>query len=345
MSMIINGRFRRGTDLSDHARMVLSYIDGGLQWYMWAANEAIAQFHFADERAMLMDVQAGLHASPFILLPRIGLLVGPAKLLALKLDDLRALHRAETAEESGVLARDLERWAADERLFFHRDFQATDAMLEAMRVASAPLFQARSLMDQVALAQFRRDPLSSSPLAAEAAAFAVAQARTVPAFLDYFRIYLHFSAQFPGDRRTFAVESALAALLPLSFSALDGPRVAGPVEPGVVRASLTSWLATGRTIGFSRASLAVQQVIAHASYSGETGRAAAAVMTRYLTRATALLSHAELGPARLGQDGATMTYPVRARSEAADLEVSPEGVITLARYLPDTNAEAPALPE
>ncbi|WP_448661196.1 hypothetical protein ACG3SL_11230 [Sphingomonas sp. CJ20] len=332
MSIVIGNRQYRVPDLSEHARLVLSWIDGGFRWFEWAAQNAGSRHHFEDERAMVGAVLSALHDSRFLFLPRIGLLVGPAKLMSLSLADLRLLAIAEASDEPGAHMGGIRRIATAEHLFFASDFDAADAMLDAMQVASAPLFRTRSLMDQVALAQLRLDPVSASPLAGEAAAFAVARARTVRTFLDHFRIYLDLALTVPGERRAETADAAIESLLQPSFAALGGPRVEGLAGPGQAKAAIATWLMSGRPVGFARASLAIQQLVGSGHYSGDTGQQAAARMNQYLGRAQALLAETELSFSHLAQDGMTVFCRVDAQSDVADLEVSPEGIMTLIRY-------------
>ena len=81
--------------LSELGAQVLAFIDGGTQWLKWAASAASASYDFPDETAMLAQLQQKLHGSPTTLLPTVGLLVSPAKLMTFSLTDLRALTSAE----------------------------------------------------------------------------------------------------------------------------------------------------------------------------------------------------------------------------------------------------------
>lgn len=336
MSIVIGNRPLSLRDLSERARLVLSWIDGGPQWFEWAAGSPAATHRFEDETAMLRAVQAGLHDSPLLLLPEIGLLVGPAKLMTLRLDDLRLLAHAGSHAEIQHLVQEVARIGEAEHLFFYRDFDKADVMLAAMQVASAPLFRTRSLMEQVALVELERDGVCTSPLAAEAAAFAVARAGTVRTFVDLVRTYLRLAETVPGDRRVDGIDHLLTALRTVSFGALEGPRVQGLASLADIRAAVANWLQSARAIGFARTSLAIEQLVSHGGYSGETRQPPATMMQHYMSRAQALLGVTQFAEGRLEQDGATMRYTARTPLESIELELSPQGVLTIARYCPST---------
>lgn len=346
MTVSVASRIFRPAGLSDVGSAVVGLIDGGQQWLNWAMRDQMARYHFADESALVAGIQTGLHGSPLMLMPGIGLLVSPVKLMTLSLADLQALTRAEASGEP--IPRDVQRILAVHALARQADLIEATATLKTFGVADAPLFQAMGLDDQLALLDGQRT-ITPSVLNEEAARFAVEQARTPVEFVDYFRVYVDCSGELDlanasPKTRGEAAQTALNTLLPLSFASLDCPKVEGLVAPWEVGAAVSEWLLTGHQIGFGRASLAVQQVIANGGYTGQTGADAVLLVRDYLTRAQLLLNAVEIGQGqgRLGQDGATCIFPIVKDGEEALIELSPTGVITLRRYGPSAAAKAKA---
>ncbi|MEI9926888.1 MAG: hypothetical protein WDN44_03250 [Sphingomonas sp.] len=293
MTVSVANQLYRPSGLSEQGRLVLSLIDGGIQWLDWAMQDQQARYQFSDEGALVAGVQAGLHASRLLLLPRTGLAVSPVKLMTLSTADLRTLAQAETGDPAR--AADAAPVLAAQGLVTHDNLAAVPVFLQNLQVADAPLFQAMGLDDRFPVLALRNDPDYTapigSPLPREAAAFAVAQARTPQEFVDYYRVYLRRAALgTPADtpeQRAARAQQALDTLLPLSFGALDAPGVDGLVPPWEVVAAIREWLLTGRQIGFSRASLVVQQVVANAGYADQAGDDAAALVRDYLARGPA----------------------------------------------------------
>ncbi|MBN3727876.1 hypothetical protein G3N92_27285, partial [Burkholderia sp. Ac-20379] len=106
MPLTIAGRLiRTESQLSEAARLTLALIDGGAGWLAWAVAAPAARYDFPDETQFVAAVQQGLHAAPLALLPALGLLVNPIKLLSLGVDDLRVLTAAEAADAGPDAAR------------------------------------------------------------------------------------------------------------------------------------------------------------------------------------------------------------------------------------------------
>lgn len=353
MTVSVASRLYRPSGLSELGRLVLAFIDGGPQWIEWAMADQQARYHFADEVALVTGVQSGLHGTPFVLLPKTGLLVSPAKLMATSIADLRILAQAEAMGVTPPAATDLARVLDVNALVPASQLGDGAAMLSRLDVADAPAFQLLSLEDRLALRTLDQDAQTTTlapGLLAEAAAFGVAQGRTPLEFIDYTRAYVAFStrpAAPPAQAdRASAMQGALDTLLPLTFACLDCPSVAGLVAPWEVSAAIAEWLGMGRQVGFARASLAFQQIVAHAGYSGQTGAAAQALVRDYLARAQILLADPELGRGRLGQDGASCRFEIASRTDEATIALGATGIVTLARFapipsIPSTTTEEP----
>jgi len=342
MTVSVAGRPVHGlTGISEPARVVLGFVDDGLAWLSWAISNPAVRCHFEDESRLLAEIQAGLHASNFLLLPTLGVLVGPVKLMTIGLADLRTLEHVESGNATApVIAR------AGEILSAHglvTQAQLAGGMdqLGQWKVAANPLFQCMNFSDQRALFGLLDDP-GPPHLAAyrqEAATFAAAAAATPLEFCDYFRAYLQLIAkaatlqETPAQRQAL-VEAALETLSPLMFGALDCPRVEGPVAPREVALTVEEWLMMGRRLGFSRLSLGVQQVIANTGFKQEVGTEAAMIVDAYLAGANRLLQSNDLGPGQLGQDGACCAFQVSSGRAQAVVDLQPNGNVTLASYAP-----------
>lgn len=334
---VANRPVRSAAGISESSRLVLGFVDGGQQWLQWAINAPAARYGFADESALLAGIQAGLHGSPFALLPTLRLMVNPVKLMTLALADLGILARAEAGDKRA--AAGARRVLTAHGLVTQADLAGIQAFLDSLKVGAAPLFQGIDFGDRLALLDLAGEDSKAAPgLRAEAAAFAVEQGRTPLEFVDYYRVYLAAAAsagaksEKPAERRARA-EAALHTLLPLMFAALDCPRLAGGLTaPMEVAQAIDEWLMMGRRLGFPRLSLGVQQVIANGGVTGDTGADAARLVDAYLGGAQTLLKSAAPGRGRLGQDGASASFPVEGPAGTATVLLGPDGLVSLGHF-------------
>jgi len=337
MTVSVAGKLTpRPQALSNLGQLALAFIDGGFEWLPWAANAPTARHDFTDETQLVATVQQGLHASPFALLPRLELMVSPVKLMTLGLADLQVLARAEGGDDSAVVAAQVRRILADHRLLTRRDMAAGGSFLVQLGVAAAPLFQALGFDESVAVVGLMQLPQGTQELALqqEAAAFAVQQARTVPEFCDFYRLYLDRAERLGAqaatpEQRTAAATSAMQALLPALFGALDCPQIQGLVGPAEVALTVSNWLTRGRIVGFARLSHGAQQIVQHTAYKGETGDAAKRIVDLYLSASQSFLASNRAERGLMGQDGATCVFPIEAAQLRAELQMGSGGVISL----------------
>jgi hypothetical protein len=332
----LNGPF----GLSETGRRVLGLIDGGLQWLDYAIGTPDAHYHFRDESALVAAVQTGLHATRYVLIDAIGLMVAPVKLMTMSPAELQLLARAATGEVKPTNP-DLVKMLGRHSLTTQKDLAAVATLLDNLEVAPAPMFQAMDLDDTLALLVLARSPCITDPgtpdLRLEAASFAVSQAYSPPEFVDYFRTFIDHIAIVgePGDTPTDRRERVLRAvytLAPLMFQALDCPEVAGLVSPLEVEGAIIDWLMNGRQLGFLRVSQGVQQIVANTGFANEEGLAAQLIVRDYLDRAQQLVRLLGVGRGIMGQDGATCLFPIVAPAQDAVIRLGPTGVITLAQF-------------
>ncbi|WP_414447554.1 hypothetical protein AB4851_13060 [Burkholderia sp. 22PA0099] len=328
------------SNLSEAARLTLSLIEGGTAWFAWAVAAPNARYDFADETQLVAAVQQGLHAAPLALLPALRLLVNPIKLLSLSAHDLRVLAAGEA---SGAAPEALERARAllDAHQLLTQDALAAGTdFLAQLGVDGAPLFQAVDLDGRLALAVLAgMDEVARHPefVQHEAAAFAVANARTALEFADLFRFYLDSTERLGNPaahaaQRREAAQAALDHLYPALFGALDCPQVTGLPAPFEVAQVVRNWVASGRALGFVRLSRGALQVARHGGYRGEQGEQAQQLVARYLADATAFLMESEVSSGVLGQDGGTCSYPIGRDGRHAVVQLSHGGLISLATY-------------
>ncbi|MEK8030588.1 hypothetical protein AACH06_07090 [Ideonella sp. DXS29W] len=344
MSISVAGRpIPQPSSLSDLCRLVLAFVDGGQEWLAWALASPSARYDFDDETMLVSQVQQGLHASAWTLLPTLSLMVSPVKLMTLGLADLRVLARAEGGDASTVTASQKQRVLADHGLLVQSDLAAVDTWLAGLGVGGAAVCQAMSLNDRVAVGELMRGSLPDSTVSgdaateAEAAAFAVQQARTPSEFVDYMRFYQALAAQpdatsLGAQGRHDRAVQRMQALLPCFFGALDCPQVTGLPSPGAVAQAVSAWLTTGRRIGFARLSEGLQQLVMHTAYRDEAGAAAQRIVDLYLASAQSFLASARVRHGRMGQDGATCLYPLEVGQQQAQLQLGANGVISLRSY-------------
>jgi hypothetical protein len=334
--LVASRRIDRLHALSEHGRLVLGLIEGGRQWLDWAVDDPRARYHFEDENALVAGIQSGLHAYRLVLLPRLGLLVSPVKLMTLSVTDLRRVIKAE--RRVGAMAA-----AAVKRIFAAHDLVTADELaeglsfLEELEVANAPLFCGMALDEQLAIRDLLRLPDEHDPTEYqdEAAAFALEQSRTPIEFADYYRAYPRLIAGRKSDEskqdRKERAEAALATLIPILFNALDCPRVDGPAPAWEVSAAIEEWLLMGRRLGFSRLSQGVQQISEHAGYEGQEDEEAERIVGTYLAGAQTLLMSTPLGDGQVRQDG-TCAFAARSAKDEVIVVARPNGIITLSSY-------------
>jgi hypothetical protein len=340
---VASRRIDRLHRISESARLVLGLIDHGPAWLDWAIADPVARYHFANEETLVAGVQTGLHADPLLLLPALGLLVGPPRLMALAPASLKILAAAERPRCGEVATTAALTVLADNGLYTQGGL-ANGATFLADLVGPAPLFQCLSLNDRLALHALVATEAAAVPpppmaLQRDAANFALAESRTPLEFGDYFQAYLTYVAAMEAggdspDVRAALVRAALSTLEPPLFGALDCPRVDGPGAQLEVADALDEWRMMGRRLGFSRQSQGAQQVITYAGYSGQDLEEAEALVAAYLAGAQALLASRPLGPGTLGQDGASWTFAVQSDSEQAIVALGADGIITLSSYRP-----------
>jgi hypothetical protein len=343
MTLFIGDQVIQSADnFSDQARMALSFVDGGREWTNWAMTVRTAPYAFSDESAFLGAVQQGLHGTRFLLMPTLGLMVSPVKLMTMGGSELAVLQDVEKARAGPKEAARAQRILEHHDLRTSTDLAKVEPFLADIGVAGKAVFQALGFSDRLALLELMAwiDPDDSPPILTdldrEAAAFAADEARTPLEFVDYLHVYKDLAnkpnAKTGADDRLKNAQSAIHALLPLLFWGLDCPQVAGLVAPSEVAQAVKLWVATGKAVGFARLSAGVREIVAHTHYHGQAGHAAREYLKGYLKASRDLLDSAEISRGLMGQDGATCVFPLASHLCEAWLRLDPEGVISLTSF-------------
>lgn len=339
MSLFIAERLIQNLhEVSELARLAMSFVDGGSEWLHWAVHEPTANYQFEDESEMAAAVQEGLHVSRFAFLPQLGLMVSPVKLMTLGLPDLRVLANAEAGEKESKVGAHARRILSAHDLLTQADFDTGTAFLTELGVAGAALFQFATFGDRLAIYDLVRSSVGQEDtdlsLQKEAAAFAVAQGRTAQEFVDFYAIYMALAAKGGARndtpaKRAATAQSALHTLLPLMFGALNCPEVEGLVSPEEVTEAVKLWLSWGRSVGFSRLSSGARQIVENTRFKNEGQHEAREIVDAYLAASRALLAIRAPHRSFMAQDGATCQFSVESHEHEAELQLDPLGVISL----------------
>lgn len=324
--------------LSEGCQRVLHLVDGADAWLLWAIGTSEQRYQFADESQLLDGIQKGLHGAVLAWLPRAGLQVSPSKLLSLGANDLDALWRVEQGESGSELAEQVASVLARHALLTNAMLQSSRSFLSAIGAGDAPLLQQLDFRASVGLWHLAAEHGAAadggdSGRPAEAAFFALQHARQPLEFCDYYRFYLH--ARHPdgtAGQRLANASHALHALRPLLFDALDGTQVDHLPSLQETQEVVYVMLAERRPIGFTRISLAVQQVAQALCDAPLDERALRAASGHLLRDVQAALRKYRLQHGQLGQDGASLRFPIEAPGVHIVLQVE-DNLITLAEYV------------
>ncbi|MGE8209022.1 MAG: hypothetical protein ACN6RH_05850 [Stenotrophomonas rhizophila] len=336
MSLFVAGRsILHPHQLSPLGQRVLSLLDGGVPWVQWAMASTTQRYAFGDEGSLLDGVQQGLHGARMAWLPQAGLQIGPVKLLSLGQEDIDTLCRIEAGEDDRPASLRFHDLLSRHALLTNTALQAYRPFLASIGVADAPLFQQLDFHESLALCQLSSEQgtaMASDAPSAEAAGFALANARRPSEFCDYYRFYrtAPHTADSAEQRRLDAMYT-LQLLLPNLFEMLDGAQLTHLPAPEEVDQAINATLASGRTVGFARISLAAQQ-LSIGLPPAHLGEQAVAEHARCRMRdVQALLGSHRVHSSRLGQDGASMHCLIEGKHGHAAVQVE-DNSITLARY-------------
>jgi hypothetical protein len=337
----VGGAFLPGPGaLGPEARLVLALVEGGERWLEWAAAAPATLYEFADGAALVEGVQLGLHGDPLLLLPRLALLVSPKKLMTLREGELAKIVAWEGGGGIPSLEKTVSGILHRNDLWTQGDLAAGVGFLTDVGVASKPVFQVLSLLDQLALLAMLNEPESpfsqESELAAEAAEFAVPLSRTPQEFVDYVQFYLSTVVKLGNkgtskERRLARAGAVLEEILPYLQGLLRCPELPAPPPLSELPAILREWLGLGNEVGFDRLSAAASQVYQQSALRQQSGEEAARIIARYMADTRRVLMAAAPEAVHLLQDGATRIYRLAAPGGHATLVLEAGGDLVLER--------------
>lgn len=344
MSLFVAGRsILHPHQLSPLGQRVLSLLDGGVPWVQWAMASTTQRYAFGDEGSLLDGVQQGLHGARMAWLPQAGLQIGPVKLLSLGQEDIDTLCRIEAGEDDRPASLRFHDLLSRHALLTNTALQAYRPFLASIGVADAPLFQQLDFHESRALCQLSSEQgtaMASDAPSPEAAGFALANARRPIEFCDYYRFYrtAPHTADSAEQRRLDAMYM-LQLLLPNLFEMLDGAQLTHLPAPEEVDQAINATLASGRTVGFARISLAAQQLSIDLAPAHLREQAVAEYARCRMRDVHALLGSHRVHSSRLGQDGARMHCLIEGADGHAVVQVE-DNSISLARYSPTRRDDA-----
>jgi hypothetical protein len=320
-------------------------MDGASSWLSWAISNRGVNYHYADESQLVVGTQSGLHGSELILLRGLGLLLHPNKLLEMQGDDLKVVAAAENeADANSVTQTRAQKILAKYQLRSQTDLAIGTEFLTQAGVADAPVFQAMTLSDRIALFNLVDGASSENSLnpmiQKEAAAYAVLHAQNTNEFVDYYQFYVSSAddtapAAKGAAARGRKAEARLESLQTLLYGLLFCPAVQGTPTAQQMNVIVQNWLGTGNGLGFSRLSLALTQVEQYANLNGATGETASSMIEQYLRRAQSYILQLPATSITLTQDGLDHYYAYDSKTASAQICLDASGNVTLATYRPN----------
>ncbi len=315
--------------LSPKAQGLLMLSPGAAAWVDWAVARPEDGYAFDGEEQLVGGVQSGLHGGPLLVVPQLGLQVDMQRLWqALSADEVQALHDAIGRGDQASLQAARATLAAKD-LRTQDELAGADRFLADLGVAGAPLFQAMTLGDRIALLELAGDPGEAS---SRAAAFALERAVNVGELVDLYR----FHRLVGGDDGPAADEraaAAVAALEPPIRTLLSGLVVGQDLTAQDVGALVRRWLDSGNAMGFSTVTRGLLEVARGADGDLTDGAAAQHAVDGFTRRVRALLLDNEPSSVALSQDGCWQLFQVTGTEGNAVLgrrRIS--GTLTLNRF-------------
>lgn len=346
----IGGRgVARPSELPPEVASVVSMIQGATRWLEWAAADPIDAYPFEDAGSLVAGIQDGLHGSPWTLLPRLGVLVSPVRLLELAADDLAALATYESKESNGVASdRQVKKILSEHDLVGQDELTVGLDFLDEMGLRSDAVFQSLGLADQIDLFRLvdgaRTETWLDRSSQKEASGFAVHNAQQPQEFIDYYRLYMAFLERGLGGKtkasRLTPAQEMVDGLGGRLYSQLRCPIVERAPSPGELAELLGRWVPQTGSLAFPRLSAAVSQVFRGAGPTSASGTETQAAVDGYLQRARAVLCEAAPDAPSVAQDGGSRRYPIDAADGSAVVSWSPSGQLTLESIVAEETAAA-----
>jgi hypothetical protein len=326
-------------DLGDTSTIV-NLIDTGSSWLAWAIGNAGVHYRYADESSLVTGLQSGLHGTDLVLLPELGILLHPLKLMELKADELSVLAAVKQGSDSATL-RQAKRILAAHKLRNREDLEIGSEFLAETGVQNEPVFSGLTLAGQLALFamvdEFSDANAFNKTLQKEAARFAVSHAESVFEFVDYYKFYMAtIDDPAPSDSGVSArinkAEALRASGEPLLYGYLSCPSFSGVPTLEQMSVMVQRWLAEGNVLGFPRLSHGLMQIAQHADLQGTNEQATSALIKEFSAQSGALFKEKLAGSVELTQDGRKHFYSCQGTSGSARLCHSSNGNLTLESF-------------
>lgn len=320
---------------------VTSFIEGGLAWLSWAMGEPQSRFDFPNALSLVTEIQNGLHGEGLILVPEWELLIHPLALLSISDLGIEALCATlKEGSDNSVVQLEADRALQTHGYFRQNQLAVVGTFLEQVGLSSAPLFQALTLNDQIAIYQSISNPAGPWSLQAdfqkEAAAYASAYSSSPISFADLYAFYatLSLSQDFrkmaPAERARYAQgrSDAIAVALRNQMRAA----VIGEVfVPEAVQNLLRAWFSAGNGLGFARVSEAVARLSENSQIAKASGDGLLSEVRDYLQAAREVVQMGNVSPPRVSQNGQFLFYAFRKLQQTVHLRVErSSGCVTLA---------------
>ena len=335
----IGGRAVTGrAELPPEVASVVSMIRGAQRWLEWAAADPIDPYAFDDSASMVAGIQDGLHGSPWTLLPRLGVMVSPVRLLELAPDELSALASYEAESSAGVVSdRQVKKILSEHDLISQDELEVGLDFLDEMGLRSNSVFQSLSLADQIELFRLVDSAQTETKLdqksQKEASAFAVRDAHQPMEFIDYYRFYMCALERGVGGKsaakRMSKAQELADGLSGRLYGQLKCPTVDHAPSLEELKALLGSWLPEHGSAAFPRLSAAVSEVFCSTEVIEPSGGATETAVDEFLSAAQSFLAYTPPSSSSVAQDGWSRRYLLSAESGEARLAWDKTGQITL----------------
>ena len=327
-------------ELSDQARIVAGMIKKGVEWFDWAVTQQRHGFSYSNEPELLEGIQLGLHGSCLMRVADPGLLISPAKLMELTVDDLTLLVNTGTTKKKNKVANlQMSKMLGENQIRISSDLAIGTDFLEQMGVADNELFQVMSLNDLIELFDLVNSASSSgsldSAIQKEATRFAVAGAQNPGEFADLYRFYLALEEKLPkkttkAAKRVVLAEQLYEEISESLYSACLSPRVTTDLSGVELRSIIQNWIDGGKHVGFANLPRGAAQVM-KGSAIGEPAKTVniSDATDQYMEEVQEFIKTNEADSLSLSQDGAFCRYYLESGNSTAALEVDKQGYLTL----------------
>jgi len=308
MTVSIDGQiFEDLEGLSPRANTILGFVRNGEPWLQWAIHDTTQRYDFSGEEGLVQGIQSGLHSGETLLLPGLGLELSLRRLWQLSAETLQILETAE-AKGGKPSVGTLKKLAVAE-LYTSEQLVNGQGILSAIGVEDAPVFQAMTLLDLLAIFDLDQRGISESTAAAE---FAVDAALTPLEFVDFYKFYLSVADSLPQKSGSVSnrVDGARDLLTPHVWSMLRCPFAPEDLTCSEAGALVQTWLETGSPLGFQTVARGLKEISTFSDGEVTDEAKAQEASEAYMKKSRSLLSQHEPYREELTQDGSIQLFQI-----------------------------------